>query len=143
MAGRPSQDQGQLFYSFCLDDAVPGDHRVREIAAVLYLSWVHVELAASYSTIGRPSIDPVLMLRMLILGCVFAIRSERALCPPSRGRRGEAHDRISNRGRRSPGRRLLQQNLPIADNAIPDAKDQTIPLPLRATAGRMLCKPAR
>ena len=80
MMGRLNQDQGRLFYSFCLDDAVPGDHRVREIAAVLDLSWVHAELAPSYSTIGRPSIDPVLMLRMLILGYVFAIRSERALC---------------------------------------------------------------
>jgi transposase len=80
MMGRLNQDQGQLFYSFCLDDAVPSDHRVREIAAVLDLSWVHAELAPSYSRIGRPSIDPVLMLRMLILGYVFAIRSERALC---------------------------------------------------------------
>src|SRR5882724_6869536 len=80
MMWRLNQDQGRLFYSFCLDDAVPGDHRVREIAAVLDLSWVHAELAPSYSTIGRPSIDPVLMLRMLILGYVFAIRSERALC---------------------------------------------------------------
>jgi hypothetical protein len=41
---------------------------------------MHAELTPSYSTIGRPSIDPVLMLRMLILGYVFAIRSERALC---------------------------------------------------------------
>ena len=80
MMGRLNQDQGRLFYSFCLDDAVPSDHRVREIAAVLDLSWVHAELAPSYSTIGRPSIDPVLMLRMLILGYVFAVRSERLLC---------------------------------------------------------------
>jgi Transposase domain (DUF772) len=80
MMGRLNQDQGRLFYSFCLDDAVPSDHRVRDIAAVLDLSWVHGELAPSYSMIGRPSIDPVLTLRMLILGHVFAIRSERALC---------------------------------------------------------------
>src|SRR4029434_8576994 len=80
MMGRLNQDQGQFFYSFCLDDVVPGDHRVREIAAVLDLSWVHAELAPHYSAIGRPSIDPVLMLRMLILGYVFAIRSEGAIC---------------------------------------------------------------
>jgi transposase len=80
MMGRLSQDQGKLFYSFCLDDVVPDDHRVREIAAVLDLSWVHAELAPHYSAIGRPSVDPVLMLRMLILGYVFAIRSERAIC---------------------------------------------------------------
>jgi len=80
MMGRLNQDQGQLFYSFCLEDVVPADHRVREIAAVLDLSWVHGELAPYYSPLGRPSIDPVLMIRMLILGYVFAIRSERLLC---------------------------------------------------------------
>src|SRR5882724_4386516 len=80
MMWRLNQDQGRLFYSFCLDDAVPGDHDVREVAAVLDLSWVHAELTPYYSTIGRPSIDPVLMIRMLIIGYVFAIRSERALC---------------------------------------------------------------
>ena len=80
MMGRLNQDQGQLFYSFNLEAAVPGDHLVREIAAVLDLSWVHSELAPHYPPIGRPSIDPVLMIRMLIVGYVFAIRSERALC---------------------------------------------------------------
>ena len=80
MMGRLNQDQGQLFYSFCLEDVVPADHRVREIAAVLDLSWVHGELAPHYSPLGRPSIDPVLMIRMLILSYVFAIRSERLLC---------------------------------------------------------------
>lgn len=80
MMGRLNHDQGQLFYSFCLEDAVPDDHLVRAIAAVLDLTWVHSELAPHYSSIGRPSIDPVLMIRMLIVGYVFAIRSERALC---------------------------------------------------------------
>jgi hypothetical protein len=80
MMGRLERDQGQLFYSFSLDEAVPDDHGVREIAAVLDLSWVHTELAPHYSHLGRPSIDPVLMIRMLILGYVFAIRSERLLC---------------------------------------------------------------
>jgi transposase len=80
MMGRLDQDQGRFFYSFCLDEVVPGDHRIREIAAVLDLSWVHAELAPHYSAIGRPSIDPVLMIRMLVLGYVFAIRSERAIC---------------------------------------------------------------
>jgi transposase len=80
MMGRLNQDQGQLFYSFCLADAVPDDHLIREIAAVLDLRWVYAELAPHYPRIGRPSVDPVLMLRMLIIGYVFAIRSERALC---------------------------------------------------------------
>jgi transposase len=80
MMGRLNHDQGQLFYSFCLEEVVPDDHLVRSIAAVLDLSWVHAELAPHYSDIGRPSIDPVLMIRMLIIGYVFAIRSERLLC---------------------------------------------------------------
>jgi transposase len=80
MMGRLKRDQGQFFYSFCLDDVVPADHRVREIAGVLDLSWVHAELGPYYSPLGRPSIDPVLMIRMLIVGYVFAIRSERSLC---------------------------------------------------------------
>jgi transposase len=78
--GAAQTGQGQLFYSFCLDEVVPDDHRVREIVAVLDLSWVHAELAPHYSHLGRPSIDPVLMIRMLIVGYVFAIRSERLLC---------------------------------------------------------------
>jgi transposase len=80
MMGRLNHDQEQFFYSFRLDEAVPEDHPIREIARVLDLSWVHSELAAYYPRLGRPSIDPVLMIRMLIVGYVFAIRSERALC---------------------------------------------------------------
>jgi len=80
MMSRHTQDQGQLFYSFDPDAVVPGDHLVRRIATVLDLSWVRNELAPHYSPMGRPSIDPVLMIRMLIVGYVFAIRSERALC---------------------------------------------------------------
>jgi transposase len=80
MMGQRKHEQDQLFYSFRLADAVPEDHPVREIAAVLDLSWVYAELASYYPRIGRPSIDPVLMIRMLIVGYVFAIRSERALC---------------------------------------------------------------
>src|SRR5262245_58109350 len=80
MMGRQKGDQSQLFYAFHLNDVVPADHLVRQIDAVLDLSWVHGELAPHYPRIGRPSIDPVLMLRILIVGYVFAIRSERALC---------------------------------------------------------------
>lgn len=78
--GHRKSEQSQLFYAFDLDAAVPDDHHVRRIAAVLDLSWVRKELAPHYSHTGRPSIDPELMIRMLILGYVFAIRSERALC---------------------------------------------------------------
>jgi transposase len=80
MMGRLNHDQRQLFYSFSLEEAAPDDHLVRKIAAVLDLSWLHAELAPHYPNTGRPSIDPELMIRMLIIGHVFAIRSERALC---------------------------------------------------------------
>ncbi len=59
---------------------VPPDHLVRQIDGLLDLSWVHDELAPYYSHTGRPSIDPELMIRMLIVGYVFAIRSERMIC---------------------------------------------------------------
>ena len=80
MMGRREDRQGQFFYSFDLDEVVPPDHLVRQIDGVLDLSWVHKELAPYYSHTGRPSIDPVLMIRLLMVGYVFAIRSERRLC---------------------------------------------------------------
>lgn len=78
--GRRNQDQARLFYEFNLDEAVPDDHLVRKNRAVLHLSWIYGELAPYDSRVGRPSIDPVLMIRMLIVGYVFASRSERQLC---------------------------------------------------------------
>ena len=80
MMGRREDGQEQFFYSFDLDEVVPPDHLVRQIDGVLDLSWVHKELGPYYSHTGRPSIDPVLMIRMLIVGYVFALRSERRLC---------------------------------------------------------------
>src|SRR6202035_1265986 len=80
MMGRQESGQGQFFYAFDLEKVVPLDHLVRQIDAILDLDWVHKELARYYSHTGRPSIDPVLMIRMLLVGYVFAIRSERRLC---------------------------------------------------------------
>ena len=71
----------RVLYSdeFRLDEAVPDDHLVRvRSTAVLDLSWVYAELARP--PMGDPSIDPVLMIRMLIIGYVFGLRSERLLC---------------------------------------------------------------
>ena len=78
--GRQNNDQGHLFYEFRLDEAVPADHLARKIDAVLDLSWVHTELAPHYPTLGRPSVDPVLMIWMLIISYVFDLRSEQLLC---------------------------------------------------------------
>ena len=80
MMGRQKSDQGQLLYEFHLGDAVPEDHLVRRIDTALDLSWLRGELAPDYSSMGRPSVDPELMIRMLVVGYVFAIRSERLIC---------------------------------------------------------------
>ncbi len=80
MMGRSKSEQGQFFYAFNLDAVVPPDHLVRKIDALLDLGWIHKELEPYYSHTGRPSIDPELMMRMLIVGYVFAIRSERMIC---------------------------------------------------------------
>jgi hypothetical protein len=62
MMGRLKSEQGQLFYQFNLEDAVPDDHLVRQIDTALDLSWLRRELAPHYSSMGRPSIDPELMI---------------------------------------------------------------------------------
>ena len=70
----------QLFYDCRLDDHVPEDHLLRRIDRFLDLERVRTELKPFYSNIGRPSIDPELMMRMLIVGYCMGIRSERRLC---------------------------------------------------------------
>src|SRR5215813_12208931 len=114
MMGRRDQGQGQLFYEFRLDEAVPDDHLVRKIRALLDLSWVYAELAPYYSEIGRPSIDPVLMIRMLIIGYVFAIRAERQICREVLRLCRQLPDRRAVYRSRHQ-RRLLQRYLPQAD----------------------------
>jgi len=80
MMGRGSGGQKKLFYSFNLDDHVPADHLLRGIDRYLDLGDLRRHLAPFYSDTGRPSIDPELMVRMLIVGYGFGIRSERRLC---------------------------------------------------------------
>jgi transposase len=80
MMGRQYGGQKRLFYSFNLDDHVPTDHLLRGIDQFLDLSELHQHLAPFYSHTGRPSIDPQLLMRMLIVGYCFGIRSERRLC---------------------------------------------------------------
>ncbi len=80
MMGRQAGGQKKLFYSFNLDDHVPADHLLRGIDQFLDLSELHQHLAPFYSHTGRPSIDPQLLIRMLIVGYCFGIRSERRLC---------------------------------------------------------------
>ena len=80
MMGRQSVDQRRFFYDFCLEDHVPSDHVLRQIDRLLDLGAVRQQLKPFYSHMGRPSVDPELMIRMLIVGYCFGIRSERRLC---------------------------------------------------------------
>ena len=80
MMGERRVQQGALFYEFSLERHVPARHRLRSIDRFVELDGLRRELAPFYSAIGRPSIDPELMIRMLIVGYCFGIRSERRLC---------------------------------------------------------------
>src|SRR4030081_405753 len=80
MMGERSGSQGRFFYRFNLEDVVPADHLLRKIDKVLDLSSLRSQLAPHYSHTGRPSIDPELMIRMLLIGYCYGIRSERRLC---------------------------------------------------------------
>ena len=79
MMGKQASPE-QLFYDFCLDAHVPGDHLLRKIDRFLDFDAIRATLIPYYSHLGRPSVDPELLLRMLIVGYCFAIRSERRLC---------------------------------------------------------------
>lgn len=80
MLGSKQEAQGALFYEFSIEDHVPCDHVLRAIDGVIDLSGVRKHLSKFYSNTGRPSIDPELMMRMLLVGYIMGIRSERRLC---------------------------------------------------------------
>jgi transposase len=80
MMGHRQVEQTALFYEFSLERHIPADHLLRSIDRFVEVGEVRRELARFYSSIGRPSIDPELMIRMLIIGYCFGIRSERRLC---------------------------------------------------------------
>ena len=80
MMGQLPAAQNALFYDFCIERHVPVDHLLRQIDQVLDLSPLRQHLSSFYSSTGRPSIDPELMIRMLIIGYCYGIRSERRLC---------------------------------------------------------------
>ena len=82
MMGRKHREQASLFYEFRLDDMIPKGHLLRRINVFVtsVLGDLHQQLGPFYSDIGRPSIDPELLIRMLIVGYCFGIRSERKLC---------------------------------------------------------------
>jgi transposase len=82
MMGRQRGDQSQLFYLFNLEERIPAGHLLRKINPTVtrVLADLREKLAPFYSDIGRPSIDPELMIRMLMVGYCYGIRFERQLC---------------------------------------------------------------
>jgi transposase len=71
MMGQAVGQQDRLFYEFKLEDLIPSDHLLRRIDAVLDLSWLRADLAPCYSHTGCPSVDPELMIRMLLVGYCY------------------------------------------------------------------------
>lgn len=80
MMGERQVDQTALFYEFSLEGHVPANHLLRSIDRFVELEGLRAHLAPFYSAMGRPSIDPELLIRMLLVGYCFGIRSERRLC---------------------------------------------------------------
>ena len=80
MMGPRQVAQGALFYEFSIEDHVPSDHLLRAMDRFVDLGDMRRHLAPFYSATGRPSVDPELMIRMLLVGYCFGIRSERRLC---------------------------------------------------------------
>src|SRR5882672_7492543 len=80
MMGERRNGQDALFYEFSLERHVPERHLLRSIDRFVELDGLRRELAPFYSEVGRPSIDPELMIRMLLVGYGLGIRSERRLC---------------------------------------------------------------
>jgi transposase len=78
MMGSRQEAQGALFYEFSIDDYVPKDHLLRLIDRFVDLADLRKHLAPFYSSTGHPSIDPELMIRMLLVGYTMGIRSERS-----------------------------------------------------------------
>ncbi len=91
MLGPRQEAQAALFYEFSLEDHVPQDHLLRSIDRSVDLGNIRTYLADFYSHTGRPSIDPELLIRMLLVGYCFGIRSERRLCE-------EVHLNLAYRG---------------------------------------------
>ena len=70
MMGR-QEDQPAFVYDFVLDKHVPADHMLRSIDRFVELDEMRAKLAPFYSTTGRPSIDPELLIRMLLVGYCY------------------------------------------------------------------------
>ncbi len=98
MMGERTVMQEALFYSFSIEDHVPADNLLRSIDRFVDLEGIREHVRPYYSDTGRPSIDPELMIRMLIVGYCMGIRSERRLCEEVHLKRILKLDRLRLRG---------------------------------------------
>ena len=80
MMGSRREGQSALFYEFSIEAHVPPEHMLRSVDRFVDLTGIRQHLAPFYSSTGRPSVDPELMIRMLLVGYIMGIRSERRLC---------------------------------------------------------------
>ena len=78
MQGR-KEFKPRLFYTLSLEKLVPEDHELRRFAAVLRLDWLRGATAGLYSNTGQPSVDPVVLVKMMLLTVLYNVRSERQL----------------------------------------------------------------
>jgi CheY-like chemotaxis protein len=81
MKGRQRRDQGRLFYEFRLENRIPENHLLRRmnVFVTVALADLHRQLKPHYSNLGRPSVDLELIIRMLVVGYCYGIRSERLM----------------------------------------------------------------
>src|SRR5437867_1475529 len=114
MMGQGSGGHRQLFYSFNLDDHVPSDHLLRGIDRFLDLGELRRHLAPFYSHTGRPSVDPELMVRMLIVGYSFAIDASVIKADANRSRKTGGDEPIDLRDSRH-GTRAVREYLAALD----------------------------
>ena len=128
MMGRQDEPE-RLFYEFRLESHVPRDHLPRRIDAVFDFSATRKSLEPYYSSTGRPSIDPELMIRMLLIGYCFGIRSERRLAEHAAGEAlGHAEHSCWTRSTQTRRRAGLTSfpTPPLSGSAFP-ASDRTPP----------------
>jgi Transposase domain (DUF772) len=137
MMGRQTVDQSQLFYLFNLEEQIPADHLLRRLNPIVTRVLVDLreKLAPFYSDIGRPSIDPELMIRMLVVGYCYGIRFERKLCEEVKLRSSASQllwQSLTSRDRASSA---TAPRLPDADRRrLPNGRSRELPVPAQGAS---------
>ena len=144
MMGERRVMQEALFYGFSLERRVPDNHLLRKIDRFVDLSEVRAHLGPYYSDVGRPSIDPELMIRMLIVGYGFGIRSERRLGDKAKREREFLAKKIialARQGEEAPTATGTLRSRAAATTAFSRTRSDTLKWPI-ATPSFWLCSRA-